>query len=114
MPKPLHCETVISDAVLQAARNAIPADPSRWVNLPPVGVRNQPLLPLLVALIDATRCTAAAVADNAWDDCHPLPYSLAEELAKTLRSTADDLINATQCPDSSGWSLPSFSGKELV
>lgn len=101
--KQLQCSGVISDAVLQAARHAMPADPSRWVDLPASGLRNDPLLPLLVGLIDATRCTAAAVADNAWDDCHPIPYELAENLAKRLRSAADDLINAAQCPDSRGW-----------
>ncbi len=114
MPTIIECETVLSDRILQAARAAIPADAQRLAKLPATSVRNQPLLPLLVGLIDAAQATAKAVGDNAWDDCHPLNRELAAELARQCRAIAADLENATECPDASAFSLPSMSGKEWV
>jgi hypothetical protein len=114
MPTIIECETVLSDRILQAARAAIPADAQRFAKLPATSVRNQPLLPLLVGLIDAAQTTAKAVGDNAWDDCHPLNRELATELARQCRAIAADLENATECPDASAFSLPSMSGKEWV
>lgn len=102
MPK-LECEGALSDLVLQAARDAIPANAEELITLPTSGVRNQPLLPLLLGLLDATQLVACAVADNAWDDCCPLNQELATQLAQQSRAIADDLINATQCPDAAGW-----------
>jgi hypothetical protein len=99
----LQCQSVLSDAVLQAARAAIPANAEQWVTLPASGLLNQPLLPLLVGLLDATQQVAAAVADNAWDDSCPLNDGLAAELAQQCHAIADDLLNATQCPDAAGW-----------
>lgn len=110
----LECEGGLSDLVLQAARAAIPADPSRLITVPAAGVKNDPLLPLLIALVDATKTVAAAVADNAWDDCRPIDSDLATDLARQARAIAADITNATDCPDATGWSLPSMSGKELV
>jgi hypothetical protein len=114
MSQALECQGALSDLILQAARAAIPAHVDRLVTLPAAGVRNEPLLPLLVGLLDAAQVTANAIADNAWDDCHPLPKELAADLAKQCRAIAADLENANQCPDASGWSLPSMTGKEMV
>ena len=112
----LQCDAALSDAVLQAARAVIPADWERWwrAAMPSNGIRNKPLIPLLTSLLDATQTVAAAVADNAWDESHPIDKELARDLAKQALKISDDLINATQCPDCREWSLPSMTGKELV
>jgi hypothetical protein len=112
----LQCDAALSDLVLQAARAAIPADWERWwrAAMPSNGIRNKPLIPLLTSLLDATQTVAAAVADNAWDESHPIDKQLARDLAKQALNISDDLINATQCPDARDWSLPSMTGKELV
>ncbi len=114
MSKTLECQGALSDLILQAARSAIPAHVDRLITLPAAGVRNDPLLPLLVGLLDAAQVTAKAVADNAWDDCQPLPKELADDLAKQCRAIAADLENANQCPDASTFSLPSMTGREWV
>lgn len=117
MTTTLECDTAIGDAVLQAARAALPADAASRFQLPDdaqLATKQQPLIPLLIALIEATQRTASAIGDNAWDDSLPLPKLLASELARQCRAIADDLDNATQCPDRRVWSLPSMSGKELV
>ena len=95
----LECEGALSDLIMQAARAAIPADVDRLITLPDSGRRNQPLLPLLVGLLDAVQATAKAVADNAWDDCLPLDRDLAADLAMQCRAIAADIENASQCPD---------------
>ena len=110
----LTADTALSDMILQAARQAIPANVDQWMHIPDASRRNGPLLPLLVGLIDAAQITARAVGDNAWDDCHPLERHLANDLARQCRAIAADLENATQCPDARTWSLPSCSGKELI
>ena len=112
--KTLECESVLSDLVLQGARAAIPADVDRLVKLPACGERNHPLIPLLVGLVDALQATASAVADNAWDACHPIDGDLAKELVRQCRAIALDVESASQCPDSANWSLPSMTAKELV
>ncbi len=114
MTKALECEGALSDLVLQAARAAIPSNAERLITLPECGRLNQPLLPLLVALLDAAKTVAAAVADNAWDDCQPIDKQLAVELSQQATSVARDITNATECPDSSGWSLPSMTGSDLL
>jgi hypothetical protein len=103
MTTKLECEGALSDLVLQGARASIPPNPEQLLSIPAVGIRNQPLLPLLIGLIDATQVTAKAIGDNAWDDCQPLDQQLAAELAKQCRAIAADLENATACPDSSAW-----------
>ncbi len=110
----LECQAALSDLILQAARAAIPAHVDRLLTLPDSGQRNQPLLPLLVGLLDAAQATAKAIGDNAWDDCRPLNRKLALDLARQCRAIAADLENATECPDASAFSLPSMSGKEWV
>lgn len=107
----LECETAASDAVLQAARAALGNRPGQWRD---AGVRNHPVLPLLVALLDAAAVTASAVADNAFEDCVPLQQQLAQDLARQARRIADDLLNAADAPDRANWSLPSMTGKELI
>jgi hypothetical protein len=100
----IECEGALSDLILQAARAAIPAHVDRLVTLPDSGPLNQPLMPLLVGLLDAAQVTARAIGDNAWDDCLPIERALAAELAKQCRVIAADIENATQCPDARGWS----------
>ena len=109
----MECDGALSDLILQAARQAIPANVEQLITLPYVGRSNQPLLPLLVGLLDAAQVTAAAAADNAWDDCAPLDLQLATGLAKQCRAIAADIENAAAAT-SAGWSLPSMTGKELV
>lgn len=108
----MECEAALSDLVLQAARAVIPVDPSQFhLN---AGIKNDPQMVLLIALLDATAAVAAAVADNAWDDCRPIPVDLAADLARQARHIANDLDTAANSPDATGWSAPSMSGKELL
>lgn len=114
----ITCDAAMSDDVLQAARAAMPADPAAHY-LQPHAIRRlsdkqRPLVPLLMALLDAAQATAQAIADNSWDDSCPLERSLAEEMANQAYKLGADVINATQCPDASEWSMPSMTGKELV
>jgi hypothetical protein len=51
-------------------------------------------MPLLIGLVEAVRVTAAAVADNAMDEHHPLEFGLSAELAGQCRAIASDLMNA--------------------
>lgn len=115
IPSPaLQCDGAISDAILQAARAALPRNPGQWVALP-AGAKNEPLVPLLVGLLDATRATAGAVSDNAHDDARPLPRQFALELARQAEQIAVALRSAADAGDlTGGWGLPSMSGKELV
>lgn len=114
----IHCEAAMSDRVLQAARAAMPNDPASHFLLPhtirQLSTKQQPLVPLLMALLDSAQATAKAIADNAWDDSLPVAQSLVNELAEQCRAIANDISNATECPDSSDWNLPSMTGKELV
>jgi hypothetical protein len=110
----IECDGTLSDLVLQAARQAIPADYQRLITLPASSAKNQPLMPLLVALIDATQQTAQGIGDNAWDDCLPLNQQLAVQLAAQCRAIAADIENAAQAPNRQSWSLPSMTGKELI
>jgi hypothetical protein len=110
----MQCDAALSDRVLQAARAAVPADAGQAFRNAANGPRNEPLLPLLIALLDATKVVASACADNAWDDCRPIDRQLTTDLARQAKAIAADITNASDCPDASGWSLPSMSGKELV
>ena len=113
-PHPMNCQAVISDLILQAARQAVPSDAERLMLLPDCGARNKVLMPLLVGLVEALEVTAKAVDDNAWDESYPVDSRLAAGLAKQCRAIAGVIENAARCPDARGWSLPSMSGKELV
>ena len=99
----MSCQTVVSDLILQAARQAVPSDVERLMLLPDCGARNKPLMPLLVGLVEALEVTAKAVADNAWDESHPLDARLAEELTQQCAAIGADIFNATQCPDARTW-----------
>jgi hypothetical protein len=81
----IECEAALSDLILQAARQAIPAGVDSLLTLPDVGTRNQPLMPLLMGLIDAAKVTANAIADNAWDSGQAVPKDLAAMVAADLR-----------------------------
>jgi len=111
------CEGALSDAVLQAARAALadfPGNPYAEDPWQHCGPRNQPLLVLLDALVDASTAVAAAIADNCWDDCLPIPADGAKGMAAALHRIADTITAAAAAPDAAGWSLPSMTGKELV
>lgn len=114
----IECSAALSDRVLQAARKALSPDAIEGFYVPPaiqaLPAKQQPLVPLLMALIDSAKAIAKAIADNAWDDSMPLPQSLADEMAQQCRDIACDITNATECPNASAWSLPSMTGKELV
>ena len=95
----IECDGALSDLILQAARQAIPADVEQLITLPDSGRRNQPILPLLVGLIDATQQVAQAVADNAWDESIPLDRKLMADLARQSRAIATTIESASDCPD---------------
>lgn len=111
---PLVSVGALSDLILQSARAAIPADVNSLLSVPDVGPRNQPLMPLLLGLIDAAAVTARAVGDNAWDCSLPLDRELAAGLAHQCRSIARTLESATDPVIGDTWSLLSMTGKELV
>jgi hypothetical protein len=97
---PLECDGALSDLILQAARQAIPSNVEQMITLPDCSVRNQPLLPLLEGLLDSAQATAAAVADNAWDESRPMNRGLMTDLARQARLIASMLESAANCPDS--------------
>jgi len=80
----IECEAALSDLILQAARQALPAYVDSLIILPDCGERNQPLMPLLVGLIDAAKVTASAINDNAWDSGPALPKDMADALLADL------------------------------
>jgi hypothetical protein len=84
-PTPLECDGALSDLILQAARQALPAHVDSLIRFSDCGERNRPLMPLLVGLIDAAKATASAVADNAWDAGQAVPKDLADDLLADLR-----------------------------
>lgn len=118
MPSTISCDAAMSDAVLQAARAAMPADPARQFADPSVitclPAKQQPLLPLVMALLDSLEAVTKAIDDNAWDDGHPIDRGMAEDLANQSYRIAAALTNASQAHDVRGWNLPSMTGKELV
>jgi hypothetical protein len=95
----IECDGALSDLILQAARQAIPGYVSQLITLPDSGRLNQPILPLLVGLIDATQQVAQAVADNAWDESIPLDRELMTVLARQSRAIATAIETASTCPD---------------
>jgi hypothetical protein len=109
----LECDGALSDLILQAAREVMPAIIAAEP-VPNCSVRNQPLLPLLKGLLDGGLVTARAIADNAWDESRPMDRALMHDLANQARAIASAIESASDCPDARGWSLPSMTGKELV
>jgi hypothetical protein len=94
--QPLECPAALSDLILQAAREAIPARVDSLVILPDSGERNGPLMPLLVGLLDAVQTTARAITDNAWDEHIPIDSQLVYDLAGQCRAIAQDIENSGQ------------------
>ena len=94
----LECAADLSDLVLRAARAVIPANVDLLMPTPDCGPLNQPLLPLLVALLDAANVTALAIADNAWDSGQPLPVELKQELACIAHQIQAAIMNAADAP----------------
>lgn len=88
---PLSCDGALSDLILQAARQALPANPHQLIRLPDCGERNQPLMPLLVGLIDSVKVTASAVNDNAWETPQPPPAELIAEMIADLEQCVSAL-----------------------
>jgi hypothetical protein len=95
-PTPLPCDGALSDLILQAARQALPANPQQLIRLPDCGERNRPLMPLLVGLIDAAKVTASAVNDNAWDAGPALPTGMADSLLAELEIVRQLIASACQ------------------
>ena len=85
-PQPMNAQECVSAAILEAARQAVPAYAEQLMLLPDCGPRNKRLMPLLVGLVEALLVTADAVADNAWDEAHPIEAVLAEKLHKQCTS----------------------------
>ena len=108
-----------SEAILTAAREITTAAPipAAWQQC---GIKNAPLLTLVDQLVGALEPVAAAIADNACDDCMPIPADAANALAERVRRIAGSIDVAATAPtkadldDWSHWSMPSMSGKELV
>lgn len=101
MPLATELETPLTSRVLEAVESAIPADDLRRALDPAeaqyLGPKNEPLVPLLVALLDATHALACAVNENAWDDSLPLDRAFAERLANQAYRLGADLMATSQC-----------------
>jgi hypothetical protein len=114
----LQCDGAISDQILTAARDSMPADPGRWFAdrkaIEALPEKQRPLLPLLLGLLDATESTARAINDNAWDDLAPLDRSLIKGITEQLQTIKEVIEGANDPPAAYDYSLPSMSGKELV
>ena len=95
---PLECAAALSDLVLRAARAVIPAHVDLLMPTPDCGPLNQPLLPLLVALLDAAKVTADAINDNAWDSGQPIPAELRQELESLALQTRLAVVSAAHAP----------------
>lgn len=116
------CEAAISADVLEAARVAadkhIAHFSRRWApeaaSMSRLSEKQRPLVPLLMALLDAAEAVARAVEDNAWDDGAPVDRAMAEGLANQAYRLGAVVTNASSAHDANSWSLPSMSGKELV
>lgn len=116
----IEAQGALADDVLQAARQVVEdysAQFSVYIGRDPwtgCGAKNPPLLTLLDQLVGAIEPLAAAIADNAWDDGIPVPADGAKGLADALHKIADLITGAADAHDTSNWSLPSMTGKELV
>lgn len=99
---PLECDAALSDAVLQAARAALPTDPvDRFAHAAAIrklGPKNALLFCLLGALLDAAEAVANAMADNAFDDSRPVDRRLAEELANQSYRVGVTALTAGDAP----------------
>ena len=95
---PLECAADLSDLVLRAARAVIPANVDLLMPTPDCGPLNQPLLPLLVALLDAAKVTADAINDNAWDSGQPIPAELRQELESLAVQIQLAVVSAADAP----------------
>ena len=103
MPQLITCDALLSQQVLDAARAAIPADAAEQFHISHAGLKNNPLLLQLLVLLDGAKAVASAVADNAWDDCHPVPADIADELQKLAIRIGNEIDTATKSPDRSCW-----------
>jgi hypothetical protein len=99
----------VAEQILEFTRNLVAGRPAFAG-----GPKNGPLLPVLRALVEAGTIQAAAIADNAWDDCRPIPAGIAKDLAEACHRLGDAITAAAAAPNAAGWSLPSMSGKEWV
>jgi hypothetical protein len=102
----MNCQEYISAAILEAARAAVPSDVEQLLLLPSCGPRNKPLMPLLVGLVEAVRVTAAAVADNAWDERYPIDDRLELQLRTALQAAEFSLSDATTAAKKSTRPMP--------
>jgi len=114
----LSFDPALGTTIRDAVQSAMPATVERFFKNPTslqrLTEKQRPLVPLLIVLLDFAQTTAAAIADNAWDDSCPIDRELAQALANQSHRIGADITNATQCPNASAWSLPSCTGKELV
>jgi len=76
----LHGE-ILSAArqIVESGRFTIHLEDDPWAG---AGVKNPPLLTLLDCLVGASGSLANAIADNAWDDCLPVPAAGAARMAQ--------------------------------
>ncbi len=101
--------TPAPEQILAVARDLVAGQQA-----PGCSAKNAPMLPVLETLISAATIQADAIADNAWDDCLPIPAAIARDLAQACHRLGDTIAAAAAAPDASGWSLPSMTGQELV
>ncbi len=112
LERALHSESGVGDEVLQAARAVVGgvdvpaqfADRGAWLS--GVQEKQQPLVPLLLWLLDAAETVASAMADNAWDDARPLPGGVADVLAEISRSVTSHVLSATECSSTEPAEVP--------
>ena len=109
MPNAITTPVPAPEQILAIARAMVAGQQA-----PGCSVKNRPLLPVLEILISAATVQADAVADNALDDCRPIPADIARDLAQACHRLGDIITAAAAAPDSVGWSLPSMTGQEWI
>lgn len=91
------------DAVIAAASFAIA--PEAMAQFPGFSDKQRPLIPLFLALLDATQSIAAAIADNAWDDQEPINVEFALGCKRQALRIGSDIYNATESPNHAHWEI---------
>lgn len=92
-------EDTVADAVMQAARAAVEQN-NRFLLDPGLDIspRNRDLMLLLDCLLDCAVTTAAAIAENAWDEPAPVPHHRVNDAIAMAHRAAAEIAGCSQIP----------------
>jgi len=120
VPQPQRIPVVTTtDDVLQAVRDALPTDAINHLVdgsvISSLSVRQRPLIPVLIALLDSLEAVSGAIADNAIDEGVCIDRTFAAGLQQQAARISSRIYDAAHAPeDWAAYRLPSMTGKELV